>query len=336
MINTNSRIIGAIFGMAWGDSVSSASAHHKVALLAPKRALRMRTLTEFSETSKQTTRPTPYTHAQNNSMLIPRPSDDSEWFVFSLQPLLKKENSEKSWDELVKVRNEIRARTGTAIALKNLSLGYRPPESGHDNPHYFDDISMIRALGPALLYFKNLNQVDELVQIDSQVTHSEDGIYCAKSFACLVASLLQGLDIETSIANASTKLPSNSWSSRVVSDALSLTKGINNSFERITLLEENIVENIYAFGISAPETLALLLAHLQHVNSPEEMMLCGLSHRRKLDSLPALAGALAGTVFGDSWIPKNQVKDFELEGVSIPAMRGIKLNSIVNEVLAAI
>ncbi|NDC52348.1 MAG: hypothetical protein EBZ66_04225 [Actinobacteria bacterium] len=336
MSSNESRITGSILGMAWGDSISISSAHHKVSLLAPKRALRMRTLTEFAETSKQTTRPTPYTHAQNNSMLIPKPSDDTEWSVFVLQSLLNKEDPEKKWDDLVTIRSELRVRTGTAIALKNLERGYRPPESGHDNPHYFDDIAMIRSLGPAILYAKEPAKMEELVVQDAQVTHSEDGIYCAKSFAALISSLINGLDIESSILIALTKLPRESWSFRVVTEALSMTKDLDNTFERISVLEANFVENIYAYPVSAPETLGLLLAHAQKVRSPEEMLLSALSHRRQLDSLPALAGATAGVLFGDSWIPNNLMKDIELDGVSIPSLRGTQLSTIIKNVISAI
>lgn len=83
MIDT--MITGAVLGLYVGDSLAAPSGSHRVAILAPKRAARMRSLTEYSDLQRQTTKPFPYTHAQPNWLLHPGASDDLEWFVFSAE-----------------------------------------------------------------------------------------------------------------------------------------------------------------------------------------------------------------------------------------------------------
>ncbi|WP_260609578.1 ADP-ribosylglycohydrolase family protein, partial [Streptomyces sp. WAC 01325] len=39
----------------------------------------------------------------------------------------------------------LRARISVRAGLGNLATGLRPPATGHDNPHYFDDAACIRA-----------------------------------------------------------------------------------------------------------------------------------------------------------------------------------------------
>lgn len=326
-------IRAAVLGLVTGDSFSASSAVHRIPLLAPKRAARMRSLAEYSDQQKQTTRPFPYTHAQPNWLLHPGPSDDIEWFVFAAENFLSKNEPMVAWKNLASRRDQIHARTGTKIALKNINDGLNPPQSGHDNPHYFDDIAITRALAAALLHFADKSELSCYVQRDAEVTHSEDGIYCALAFAHLAASLIRNEDVSTAIESARIMLPQNTWSRRIVDLALDQTRDTSDLFTRVMILEKVTIENIYAFPVSAPETLALLLAHLKHAKNAHEFVLSALSHKRKLDSLPPLVGAIAGIRFGDDWIPEQFRNEVELAGVCIPEFKGKKLTPIINSLI---
>ena len=334
MIDT--MINGAVLGLATGDAMSSPSATHRVALLAPKRAARMRSLAEYADQQKQTTRPFPYTHAQPNWMLHPGPSDDLEWFTFTAENFLSKRDPLIAWKELATRRNEIHARNGTKIALKNLADGLLPPQSGHDNPHYFDDIVLSRALAASLLYFKDEKTLTAHVLADSQVTHSEDGVYCALAFAHFAAALIREVPMKQAVEIATSQLPNDSWSERIVKLALDETRDAKDLFTRVVMLEHVTIENIYAFPVSAPETLALLLAHALHAKNPHELALSALSHKRKLDSLPALAGAIAGIVFGDEWIPQQFKSGLSLPGVCIPDFKGKLIEPLIASLIVGI
>ena len=334
MIDTMIR--GAVLGLATGDAMSSPSATHRVALLAPKRAARMRSLAEYADQQKQTTRPFPYTHAQPNWMLHPGPSDDLEWFAFSAENFLNKRDPLIAWKELAARRDAIYARNGTKIALKNLADGLLPPQSGHDNPHYFDDIVLSRSLAAALLYFNDEKALTAHVLADAQVTHSEDGVYCALAFAHFAAALIREVPMNQAVDIATSQLPKDSWSRRIIELALDHTQEVNNLFTRVVTLEHTTIENIYAFPVPAPETLALLLAHARHAKSAYELALSALSHKRKLDSLPALAGAIAGIVFGDEWIPEQFKNGLSLPGVCIPDFKGKLIEPLIASLIVGI
>ena len=336
-IDIKDRITGTIFGLSFGESSALPSATHRLAILAPKRVARMKTLREFADNNKQTTRPFPYTHAQPSYMLNPRPSDDTEWFAFVAGYLLNSQESLAEWTRLSHSFNELRTRTGTKIALRNLIEGKLPPASGHDNPHYFDDICMVRALAVSTFRFDNSKVLDLRVHEDISITHSEDGLYCALAMAHLHASLLRGEKVSLAIQNAINQLPSDSWSRFAVTSMIEKTSSEQSILHRYATLETQELENIYAYPVSAPETLGLLCAHLQHTKSAEDLIFAGLMHKRKLDSLPALMGAIAGAIYGTEWIPKEfKESNIALEGVCIPELKGITLGSICDRYIAGL
>ena len=320
MIDTMIR--GAVLGLATGDAMSSPSATHRVALLAPKRAARMRSLAEYADQQKQTTRPFPYTHAQPNWMLHPGPSDDLEWFTFTAEILLSKRDPFIAWADLAARRNEIHARNGTKIALKNLADGLLPPQSGHDNPHYFDDIALVRAAGIALVSKVGLEELLSQVRTDISYTHSEDGLWGAEAIATLIFALKGGASIGEGIAQAVDRLPSESWAKREVTRALELTSKSVRTLDRVMLLENDFVDRIYCYPYSSPETLGLLFSHLRHSEDPVDTFMAAYLHRRNTDSLPPLLGFLNGLVHGDQWMPPLRDEARILSGICIPALKG--------------
>ncbi|MBC7462912.1 MAG: ADP-ribosylglycohydrolase family protein [Actinobacteria bacterium] len=331
------KIKEIVYGLALGESLASPSADHRVALLAPKRIMRMRTLKEYADNLLQTTTPTPYTHAQPGYLLNPSPSDDSEWFVFTAQALMSSSTSiEDSWITLSKKRDLIRGRTGTKIALRNLDQGSSPAHSGHDNPHYFDDIASVRAVVAGILSKGSVSRAVELATKDARITHSEDGIWCAQAIAALVASLLGGSSKEDAVAVAMQQFPEGAWSARVIEKALNVAKGDASAISRALKLEQECVDRIYSYGISAPETLSLLFAHILNAQSAQELVLSTYLHKRNLDALPALAGAVAGLVFNESWIPKHFLDaPLLLDGVCIPDLKGTDLGVISTQLANA-
>ncbi len=334
MTEIANRIEGLVFGMAFGDGIAAPSATNRLSILAPKRIMRMRSLSEYADENMHTTRPIPYTHAQPGVLLNPSPSDDTEWFAFVANYLLRGESSAVAWSQLAEKKDQVRARTGTKIALKNISNGLMSPESGHDNPHYFDDIALIRAAAISSIYFANQELMLKKVEEDITFTHSEDGLYCANALAILFAAVLRGESKTEAINGAVQSLPKESWSANLVADALKKAKQIPNTFARAIVLEEQFIENIYAYPISAPETLGLLLAHLSNTETAEDLMNSALLHKRKLDSLPPLAGALAGVLYGAEWLPKiSKSETISLAGACIPDLKGINLRQLADLII---
>ena len=314
--------------------MSFPSSSHRLRLLNIKRSNRMISLTQFAYDQKQNTYPTVYTHAQSIEFLAPRPTDDSEWLYFSADIHLSGVEPKNGWTKLANAGEDLRGRTGTLMALDNLIAGKMPPESGHDNPHYFDDMAMIRSIAAALIFRGKDDLVLEKAKKDAEVTHSEDGIYCALALATVVSSLLADEAAEIAIGRALKQLPQGSWSDRVVTDALKATDGAKSVTEVAYILEDAVIDRIYSYSISAPESLALILCYLKVAKTPNDFLLAGTINKRKLDSMPALLGAISGLIHGDEWIPAGFIANgSELDGVCIPSLKGRSLTDLVEKII---
>ena len=329
-----SRIRGAVLGLAFGDAMSFPASTHRLRLLNVKRSNRMIGLTQFAFDEKQNTYPTVYTHAQPIEFLAPRPTDDSEWLYFSADIHLSGIDPIDGWLKLASAGEDLRGRTGTLMALDNLKAGKLPPHSGHDNPHYFDDMAMVRSLAAALIFRGKGELVLEKTRQDAEVTHSEDGIYCALALATVASSLLADEAVEMAVAKALQQLPEGSWSDRVVADALKATAGAKSVTEVAYILEDVVIDRIYSYSISAPESLALILCFLKVSKSANDFLLAGTLNKRKLDSMPALLGAIAGLIHGDEWIPAGFIANgSDLDGVCIPSLKGKSLTKLVEKII---
>ena len=329
-----SKIRGAVLGLAFGDAMSFPASTHRLRLLNVKRSNRMIGLTQFAFDEKQNTYPTVYTHAQPIEFLAPRPTDDSEWLYFSADIHLSGIDPIDGWLKLASAGEDLRGRTGTLMALDNLKAGKLPPHSGHDNPHYFDDMAMVRSLAAALIFRSKGDLVLDKTKSDAEVTHSEDGIYCALAFATVASSLLADEAVEMAVAKALQQLPEGSWSDRVVTDALKATAGAKTVTEVAYILEDVVIDRIYSYSISAPESLALILCYLRVASSANDFLLAGTLNKRKLDSMPALLGAIAGLINGDEWIPAGFIANgSELDGVCIPSLKGKSLRKLAEKII---
>jgi hypothetical protein len=327
-MNIATSIEAGIRGLALGDAFSSQSAVHRLNLVGNRRVRRFQILNTVASQMKHTTRPEPYVNSYSPSLIKPRPSDDCEWFYFAHQIATKKLSFADEWSKLSRERERILARAGTHAALRNIANGKKAPISGHDNTHYFDSISLIHALAIASVEELDSTEVNNLLLDDISWTHSEDGIWCAQALAEATIQLRNGIPIKEAIQAGLRFLPENSWSRREVLRAINLTSDVRNHLERAALLEENYVDQIYAFPYGAPETLGLLFAHTQHFKDAELFFSSSFLHKRHIDSLPPLMGFMAGLLGGSQWIPSQfREGSIIMDGVCIPSLKNVILTS---------
>jgi ADP-ribosylglycohydrolase len=213
--------------------------------------------------------------------------------------------------------SEIRGRLGIKASLRNLASGIKAPASGHDNPHYFDNAAMIRALGIVSAFKGSEPELLKLVEEDASHTHSEDGVWAAIAIAILAHRILNGAPIIEAIEGCIKALPEESWGYREVNKAISITSKSSSINDRVYLLERDFIDRIYPYPYAAPETLGLICAHLIHNPSPELMFASAFHHRRHTDSLPVFIGFFMGLIHGDSWMPKTFLEqEVVMDGVS--------------------
>ena len=312
-------------GLLLGDGLSRQNSVERLALTTKRRINRFQTLTKFSFDNGITTFPEPYVHAFPQKILRLFPGDDSEWFYFSTSIAKNGSSAKQEWQKLSTSRENVRARLGTKTALRNLAEGLSAPMSGHDNPHYFDSISMLRAAGIASIVEGDLEYTLMKIEEDVTQTHSLDGIWCAKSIGALVYFIKTGEDLKSSLIKSLEQIPENSLTSQIMKSARLIYESANDEIQLALDLEQRLVDRIYCYPYSSSELLALIYSGLWLNSDTKLKFTTSFLHRRHNDSLPALLGYLLGYIFGDNWLPEIETSSFTMDGLCIPELRGKNL-----------
>ncbi|WP_223623273.1 ADP-ribosylglycohydrolase family protein [Microbacterium sp. EST19A] len=318
-------------GITAGEAGSPMNADFRVYALPPKRVNRVRILAKLGDDDRTTTVPRPFTHAAPPSVLHPGPGENLEWFAFSARQHAR-DLGLTEWRELAELEADpdsgLRVRIGTKLALQNLRKGAEPPQSGHDNAHYFDDIATVRALA-AVAVHGSAGAVDA-AEADAAITHSLDGVWCARASAALFGALIDGASAADAVGLAVAQLPDDTWSRRMAESSLRVAAEAKGPMDRARRLSTQVGDFVYSYPIAAPETFGFLLAHVATAASADDLLLGALAQPRNAASLPALAGAAAAVLFGEDWIPEGLEADgIRLTGLGIPSLAGRTVAEVV-------
>lgn len=327
---TADRVRQVARGVLAGEALSWPNAGYRIRLLPPKRLARMEVLAAFGREHGTTTPAVPYAHSSPVASLQPGAGEASEWFAFTAAAMQRAHGSgdlgplDDAWQRLAEAEGEADRsgsyRIGTRIALENLRRGLPAPQSGNDNPHYFDDMPMVRAIAAAAVFDDEAGR-REAARRDAAFTAARDGLWCADATAALFSGLLDGHTVQRSVEDAVAVLPEESWARRMAGEALEVSARSRGALDRAVNLAATVGDHVYSYATVAPETFAFLVAHLVHADSPGDLMLGVLAQPRNAATLPALAGA-AAALFGDAWIPERLNLDCPLTGVSVAALAG--------------
>ncbi|MFC3996307.1 ADP-ribosylglycohydrolase family protein, partial [Nocardiopsis sediminis] len=174
------RIRGAFTGLAIGDAAGWPAARHRFGLLAPWTRRLGRELDLFAEEHGVTTLPVPFALNQPVAPLALGPSDDAEWLAWTARTI-GRDRAEAFGD--IAERTDIRARISVRTALDHLARGTRPPVSGHDNPHHFDDAAAVRAVAFGAAHSGDPAGAARSAEADARVTNALDGVAGARAMA---------------------------------------------------------------------------------------------------------------------------------------------------------
>ncbi|MFI7298752.1 ADP-ribosylglycohydrolase family protein [Streptomyces sp. NPDC050121] len=351
------RVEGLLLGLAAGDAAGWPAARHRAARMPEWTRRLTRELDTFAEHNATTTLPVPIALNQPPEPLRLGPSDDAEWAAFAAEAVLRAGDDtalgdlsrerrmraaiDLTWnaiagevaaaaDRAPEVESAVlplRARISVRAGLGNLAAGLRPPATGHDNPHYFDDAACVRACVLAVAHPGAPRLAADLAEFDARYTQDGDGVHGARAMAAALALALVGADPAACVTAALAELPDHTEIGRNARHALDLAHDAVSAFALIPLLEHQIVDHVYSYGIAAAETVPVALALVTAAGGRiAEAVPAAACLSRVADSAPALAGALTGALGGGPAIPAAWRDSCRtLSGCVLPRLTGTDL-----------
>ncbi|MDX3518216.1 ADP-ribosylglycohydrolase family protein [Streptomyces scabiei] len=353
------RVEGLLLGLAAGDAAGWPAARHRAARMPEWTRRLTRELDTFAEQNATTTLPVPIALNQPPEPLRLGPSDDAEWAAFAAEALLRagdaaalgdlslerrtRASIDLSWNavaseiaaaaerapEVESAVLPLRARISVRAGLGNLATGLRPPATGHDNPHYFDDAACVRACVLAVAHPGDPRGAAELAEFDARYTQDGDGVHGARAMAAALALALVGANVDDCTAAALAELPAGTEIGRNARHALDLAHRHRRegTFALVPLLEHQIVDHVYSYGIAAAETVPVALALATTAEGRiAEAVPAAACLSRVADSAPALAGALTGALGGGTSVPASWRDACRtLSGCALPRLTGTDL-----------
>ncbi|MEU6994750.1 ADP-ribosylglycohydrolase family protein [Streptomyces sp. NPDC046465] len=366
--DTAPRTEGLLLGLAAGDAAGWPAARHRATRMPEWTRRLTRELDTFAEQNATTTLPVPIALNQPPEPLRLGPSDDAEWAAFTAESLLAAADGapdpylsrdhrvraalDRSWTTLAaeiaaaaarapEVESAVlplRARISVRAGLGNLAAGLRPPATGHDNPHYFDDAACVRACVLALVHPGDPERAADLAEFDARYTQDGDGTHGARAMAAAIATALTGADADTAVDAALAQLPAHTEIGRNARHAVKMARAQadNGAFALVPLLEHQIVDHVYSYGIAAAETVPVALALTTAARGRiAEAVPAAACLSRVADSAPALTGALTGVLGTAAAIPEAWRDACRtLSGCALPRLAGTDLVELAGRLAA--
>ncbi|MFR9724844.1 ADP-ribosylglycohydrolase family protein [Streptomyces sp. MS19] len=367
------RVEGLLLGLAAGDAAGWPSGRHRAARLPEWTRRLTRELDTFAEQNATTTLPVPIALNQPPEPLRLGPSDDAEWAAFTALAVLSappdgapppddgrvRAALAHAWqgladevaaatdraDEVESAQIPMRARISVRAGLGNLAAGLLPPATGHDNPHYFDDAACVRATVLATVHPGDPDAAADLAEFDARYTQDGDGVHGARAMAAAVAAALGGTPVDECVDAALRQLPEGTEIRRNALRAVGLGRAAvaarpgqpGNAFALVPVLEHEIVDHVYSYGIAAAETVPVALAvATAAAGAVAEAVPSAACLSRVADSAPALAGALTGVLGGAEALPATWRDSCRvLAGCALPALAGTDLVELAGRLARA-
>ena len=341
-MNYEVRAKGALYGLAIGDAVGWPAFYHRTYTL-PFWTRRLRREIDAAQEDQRVLRfPMPFSLNRPTEDLQFAPTDDTEWASFTMEALLETEGELTEdvilsrWLALLD-QEEVRGSISVQGALHNLRRGVRPPVTGSDNAHYFDDSACLRAIPIGVVWQGNREKILQQVELDAQVTNSRDGLWAAQALAVAVGALCGGSGLKQAVELARAVLPGNSWAARTAAEAWEMAiESAGSAFALIPKLDR-LINKEYSYGGAAPEVLALAFAITALVDCDlERGIMYALAFPKLADSLPAVVGALCGAGSAHDhpafagWLPVLA----KLRGICLPHLAGRDYLQLVQDLAA--
>lgn len=331
------RVYGGLLGLAVGDAISYPAAIHR-GLALPEWQRRFQRRTNLETLSHRILRlMVPFGFGHHDEALLPGPTDDTEFAVLTGRVLAQcdgrpgQEDFVRAWHGYLVDRSDY-VWTGFSerAAIENLRRGLRPPATGNDNPQFYDDSAVARSVPIGLACPGDPVRASELALIDSSISHAEEGVWAAQVMAAAIAVAADGGSLDDALSAGRDRMPQDSWIAWVDQQTRQLAKKVDQPAELALALSQQVITRTYSYANAAPETLPAAFALVEATRGDFwQGILLANTCARAADSLPAMVGALAGTIQGAGAIPPRWQDAVRIvRGICIPDLAGFDLHDL--------
>jgi ADP-ribosylglycohydrolase len=168
----------------------------------------------------------------------------------------------------------------------------------------------IMRVAPTGLFYRKETAFDMAVDFAALTHGHPSGYFSAGALAYLIASIIDGQNIETGVKNTLSKLENydkHEECSQILRKALDLSKNSYSDIEAISQLGEGWVGE-EALGIS-------VYCALKHQDDFKQALIAAVNHNGDSDSTGAITGNIVGAYLGLSNIPKNWLEKVEFREI---------------------
>ena len=336
------RARNALLGLAMGDAISWPSMFHRGRLLPAWTRRIRREMDDEREESGVLRVPMPFSLNRPADSFDLHATDDTEWAAWTMLNLMNhrcvvdQEWVIDIWQELAGGNDRILGWVSTLTALDNIRRGIPPPLSGNDNPHYFDDGALCRAVPIGIACAGSPAEASRCAALDAGATNAVDGVWAAQSVAAAISAACAGGSAGPVIDAALGVLPEGSWSRRMVLEALRICGEDRPAIALVPSLH-GLLNREYSDGCVGPETLALSLGIVSLLHEDfAAAVTCATAFAKGADAVPALVGSISGALAPGDPVPQEWQRSLgSLKGICLPSLAGKDYLRLIDEFIAA-
>lgn len=336
------RAAGTLWGLMIGDAVSYPSMRRTRFIVGDWIERILPSLARNQAEHNIDRDEVPFVMSRDADLLRMGPSSRSEWSLFTAKMLIDLDGELDTSDvagywrqHLLPSESSVRSGVAERSAIINLSRGLEPPATGKDNPHFYDDGAVSRAVPLGIVCSGRPAMAAAFAQTEACISHADEGIWASQAMAVAISLLCDGKPAEEAVASAVDFFPSGSWILRIWEQCEEIRDSNSDLFEILIALDQYVIDKMYSYSHLAPQTLPLALSLFLAADGD---FIRGVTLANCLprvsDSVPCFMGALLGAEVGVSHLPIGWRKGMApVRGAFVPAVANIEVDGVATRLV---
>lgn len=266
-------------------------------------------------------------------------TDDTEFALLTAQTLIKTKGNLTeadvldSWRRYILPLSELkRGGASEREAAANIRRGILPPLSGIYNSHYMSDGAAMHVTPIGIICAGDPERAAQLAEINSNVSHSRDGLWGAQAVAVSIAVAMAGGTVDEIYQTAINITPKDSWIRFSLTKALAIIEE-KKSLEDIWKPLHDVLWTEYKSV--APEAIPSALGILKLTKGDfKRGIIYSGNFGRDADTISAIVGAISGAMNGMKSIPSSWIEKVRITtGVCLPFTKGMDLLEVADQLV---